>query len=163
MSHNPPPLNRGMNLRQLIEGQKEQIISLSPSSPITLYHPTDINGAANILMGQNKLDYYPVLPSLKHAVKHGDVIMQFYGLGRHLQTPRDNQESAKQQYPDSFNPSVSFILMSLNPMVYYTGLISPANIDKLYVMNNGTPEAMIPSDFMKYAIKDRADRRRQQG
>ena len=71
-----------MNLRQLIEGQKEQIAKLGPSAPVTLYHPTDIKGAADIVTEKNRLDSYEVYPSLKHAVKHGKIVVQFYGAVR---------------------------------------------------------------------------------
>jgi hypothetical protein len=149
-----------MNIRQLIEGQKEQIISLSPNSPLTLYYPTDINGAADLLMEQNRLDHYPVVPALKFAVRHGDVVVQFYGQGRHLQASQMNEEDT--QFPDSFNPQVSIKLLSGSPLVYYTGVISPSNIDNIFVMQDGSPIAMSPPEFLKYAINDEADRRRQQ-
>ncbi len=156
----PAPLNRGMNIRQLIEGQKEQIISLSPSSPLTLFFPTDIDGAVDLLMQQNRLNQYPVVPALKYAVLHGDAVVQFYGQGKYLQASRMNE--GDNQYPDSFNPLVSHKLLSGDPLVYYTGLILPANIDIILVMQDGSPMPMSPPEFLKYAINDQANQRRQQ-
>jgi len=167
MSLQPLTLNRGMNLRQLIEGQKEQIASLSPSAPVTLYHPTDIDGATDIVTKQNRRDSYNVYPSLKHAVKHGNIVVQFYGQGKDIEAPRKNSKRhgdptyAEQRFPDSFNPVVSFTLLSLTPMVYYTGLLSPHNIDKIYMMQNGRPEAMTPEEFLRYSIKVTGDNVRQ--
>ncbi len=157
-----------MNIRQLIEGQKQQIASLGPSAPVTLYHPTDLDGAASIVTQKNRLERYEVYPSLKHAVKRGDIVVQFYSQGKDLEVSRrdakrhGDQSYATQQFPDSFNPVLSFVLLSLTPMVYYTGLLDPHNIDKIYVMQDGRPEAMTPSDLLKYAIKVRGDEKRQQ-
>lgn len=159
MSRNLQPLNRGMNLRQLIEGQKEQIASLSPSAPVNLFHPTDINGAANLLTQQNKPEHYQVYPSLQPAVKRSNIVVQFYGQGKHLESSRlaSHEAQAKKEYPDSFNPIVSFTMLSLNPMVYYNGMITPSNIDKIFVMQDGRPEAMRVEEFIKYAIAQQAD------
>jgi len=167
MSLNPLPLNRGMNLQQLIEGQKAQIASLSPNAPVALYHPTDIEGASAIIQNPTQ-GHYEVLPDLKHAVKHGDVIIQFQGRGKHLEVSKQtmkkhgDQSYARRMYPDSTDPVVTFTLLSNNPMVYFTGLITPAKIDNIYVMQDGSPEVMNVQDFIKYAINDRANNVRQQ-
>ena len=167
MSLNPLPLNRGMNLQQLIEGQKAQIASLSPNAPVALYHPTDIDGVIAIIQDAAP-EHYEVLPDLKHAVKHGDVIIQFQGRGKHLEVSKQtmkkhgDQSYARRMYPDSADPVVTFTLLSNDPMVYFTGLITPAKINNIYVMQDGRPEAMDVQDFIKYAINDRADNVRQQ-
>lgn len=163
MSRNPLPLNSGMNLRQLIEGQKEQIASLSPSAPVTLYYPTDMNGAANLIMQQNKPDQYPVYPSLQPAVRRSDIVVQFYGQGKHLESSRraGDEAQARKEYPDSFRPLVSFTMLSMNPMVYYTSSISPSSIEKIYVMQDGRPESMMIEEFIKYVISQQADTQRQ--
>lgn len=163
MSRKPPPLNRGMNLQQLIEGQKEQIAGLSPNAPVNLFYPTDINGAANLLTQQNKPDHYQVYPSLQSAVKRGSIVVQFYGQGKHLESSRlaGHEAQARKEYPDSFNPVVSFTMLSLNPMVYYNGMIAPSNIDQIFVMQDGRPEAMRIEEFIKYAIARQADTQRQ--
>jgi hypothetical protein len=168
MSLNPLPLNRGMNLQQLIEGQKAQIASLSPNAPVALYHPTDIEGATDLILRKGVQDHYEVLPDLKHAVKHGDVIIQFQGRGKHLEVSKQtmkkhgDQSYAHRMYPDSADPVVTFTLLSNDPMVYFTGLITPEKINNIYVMQDGKPEPMNIQDFMKYAINDRADNVRQQ-
>ena len=167
MSLNPLPLNRGMNLQQLIEGQKAQIANLGPNAPVTLYHPTDIDGAALILQGDVQ-DHYAVLPELKHAAKQGDVVIQFYGRGKHLEVSKQtmkkhgDQSYARKVYPDSADPVVTFTLLSNEPMVYFTGLITPSKIENIYVMQDGRLEAMTTQEFMKYAINDRANNVRQQ-
>jgi len=157
-----------MNLKQLIEGQREQISKLGPSAPVTLYHPTDIDGAADIVTEKNRLDSYEVYPSLKHAVKHSNIVVQFYGQGKDLEVSErsskrhGDQSYAAQRFPDSFNPILSFTLLSLTPMVYYTGLLSPHNIDKIYVMQNGRPEALTPEEYLRYTIKVQSDAKKQQ-
>jgi hypothetical protein len=154
-----------MNLRQLIEGQKEQISRLGPSAPVTLYHPTDLDGATDIVTEKNRPNSYKVYPSLKHAVKHGNIVVQFYGQGKDIEAPRKRHNDptyAEQKFPDSFNPVVSFTLLSLTPMVYYTGLLSLHNIDKIYMMQNGRPEAMTPEELLRYSIKVRGNNKRQQ-
>ncbi len=156
-----------MNLQQLIEGQKAQIASLSPNAPVALYHPTDIEGTVAII--QNTVPkHYEVFPDLKHAVTHGDVIIQFHGRGKHLEVSKQtmkkhgDQSYAHKMYPDSTDPVVTFTLLSNDPMVYFTGLITPAKINNIYVMQDGRPEAMDVQDFIKYAINYRADNVRQQ-
>ena len=64
MSLNPLPLNRGMNLQQLIEGQKAQIANLDPNAPVTLYHPTDTHGATDLILQHSVQAHYEVLPDL---------------------------------------------------------------------------------------------------
>lgn len=151
-----------MKIQQLIEGQKEQIISLRPNSPLALYYPTDINGATDLIMETGRLPEYPVTPFLKNAVRYGDVVVQFYGQGRHLEASRMNEDgSPARQFPDSFKPQVSHKMLSNDPLVYYTGLISPSNIDKVYVMRDGNPEAFTPEEFVRLAIQQRADSQKQ--
>jgi len=156
-----------MNLQQLIEGQKAQIASLSPNAPVSLYHPTDIEGATAIIQNATQ-GHYEVFPDLKHAVGHGDVIIQFHGRGKHLAVSKQtikkhgDQSYARRMYPDSNDPVVTFTLLSNDPMVYFTGLITPAKIDNIYVMQGGNPEAMNVQDFVKYAINTRANDVRQQ-
>lgn len=157
-----------MRIQQLIEGQKEQIAGLRPTAPVTLYHPTDVESAANIIMQRNAPEQYEVMPALKHAVRKSDVVVQFYGRGKDLEAPREasrshgDQHYAQQAYPDSFKPLVSFTLLSQRPSAIYTGLISPSNIDKIYVMQDGRPEAMGVEQFLNYAVKLSADEKRKQ-
>ena len=155
-----------MRIQQLIEGQKEQIAGLRPSAPVALYYPTDVEGAAQIVMQENSPEQYEVMPSLKHAVAHGDVVVQFYGQGKDLEAPREasrsagDQHYAQQTYPDSFNPLISFSLLSQRPSAIYTGLVSPSNIEKIYVMQDGRPETMNIKQFLEYAVKLQADKQR---
>ena len=156
-----------MNLQQLIEGQKAQIANLGPNAPVTLYHPTDIEGAVSILQGDMQ-DHYEVVPELKHAVSRGDVVIQFYGRGKHLEVSKQtmkkhgDQSYARKVYPDSADPVVTFTLLSNDPMVYFTGLITPSKIESIYIMQDGRPEAMTAQEFIKYAINYRANNVRQQ-
>lgn len=157
-----------MNLQQLIEGQKAQIASLGPNVPVTLYHSTDIIGATDLLLQHTAQDHYTVMPDLKSAAKHGDVVIQFFGQGKHLEASKQtikkhgDQSYARKMYPDSADPVVSFTLLSNEPMVYYTGIITPAKIESIYVMQDGSPKAMTAQEFMKYSINDRANTVRQQ-
>ncbi len=157
-----------MRIQQLIEGQKEQIAGLRPSAPVALYYPTDVEGAANIVTQHNVPEQYEVMPALKHAVQHSDVVVQFYGRGKDLEAPRGasrshgDQHYAQQAYPDSFNPLVSFTLLSQRPSVIYTGLVSPSNIEKIYVMQDDKPETMNIEQFLEYAVKLRGDEQRMQ-
>ena len=156
-----------MNLQQLIEGQKAQIANLGPNAPVTLYHPTDVEGAAAIIQ-DTAPNHYEVVPDLKHAVGRGDVILQFFGLGKHLEVSKQtmkkhgDQSYARRMYPDSADPVVTFTLLSNDPMVYFTGLITPAKIENIYVMQNGRPESMTMQEFIGYAIETRAGEVRQQ-
>ena len=95
-----------MKLQQLIEGQKEQILNLSPNTPVTLYYATSISDAAMVLLQHSTNDYNPVFPSLKTAMPHGPVVLQFYGLGRHLEAPRTpyNVPEEDWAYIDSDKP-----------------------------------------------------------
>jgi hypothetical protein len=94
------------------------------------------------------------------------VVVQFYGQGKDLEAPREatrshgNRHYAQQAYPDSFNPLVSFSLLSQRPRAIYTGSPGPSNIGKIYIMQDGKPEAMSPQQFLSYAIKLRADDQR---
>lgn len=155
-----------MKLQQLAEGQKEQIAGLRPNAPVTLYHPTDVEGAAQIVTSRGAPEYFVVMPALKYAVRHGDVVIQFYGRGKDLEASREasrshgDQQYAQQSYPDSFNPLVSFTLLSQRPRAIYTGQISPSNIDKIYVMQDGKPDPMSPERFLSYIISLRGDKQR---
>lgn len=155
-----------MKLQQLIEGQKEQIAGLRPSAPVALFHPTDVEGATKIVTSHGAPEYFVVMPALKYAVHHGDVIIQFYGLGKDLEATREvsrshgDQHYAQQAYPDSFKPLVSFTLLSQRPRAIYTGRVSPSNIDNIYVMKDGKPEAMGVEQFLHYTINLKSDMQR---
>ena len=159
-----PLLNRSMNLQQIIEGQAEQIANLSPNTPVTLFYATDIDEATGIILDHASENYYPVYPSLKHAARQGDVAIQFYGLGRHLEAPRtiDNSTMVQQKYQHSSKPVVSAKMLSMNPMVYYTAPIFRDKIEQLFVMQNGQPEEFSIREFMQYAIGQKANQRKAQ-
>jgi hypothetical protein len=96
------------------------------------------------------------------------VVVRFYGLGKDLEATREasrshgDQHYAQQAYPDSVKPLVSFTLLSQRPRAIYTGRISPSNIDQIYVMQDGKPEAMNPEQFLKYTIGLKSDKQRMQ-
>jgi len=153
-----------MNLQQLLEGQTEQIANLSPNTPVTLFHATDIERAAAIILEHEPEDHYRVYPSLKSSTRQGDVVIQFYGLGRHLEAPRMPESAAmiQQKYQHSFKPNVSAKMLSVNPMVFYTAPIFRDKIEKVFVMQDGRPDELSIQEFMRYAIKQKADQRRVQ-
>ncbi len=153
-----------MRLRQLMEGQKEQIEGLRPSAPVALYHPSGVEEVASLLKPTGTEDQeLLVLPSLKAATKLSDIVLQFYGRGKDLYPPRSvaknrrDKALAAQKYPDSFRPEVSFSLLSQRPMAVFQGFLSPGNIEKVFVMRDGRPEAMDVGQFVEYFIKHRAE------
>jgi hypothetical protein len=104
-----------------------------------------------------------VVPSLKNAMRLTDIAVQFVGQGKNLEPPRmggADSRMAARAYPDSYDPRISFALLQQRPRASYTGLVSPSNIDKIYVMQNGKPEAMEIERFLSYVVKLRSEARR---
>jgi hypothetical protein len=163
-----------MKIRQLMEGQKEQLAQLRPNGPIALYYPTDIDDAVNVLrtsdMNASDKHTLEVMPSLKDAVRYSDVVLMFYAQGRDLYPSRAviknhrDREIAARKYPESFRPEVSFSMLSQRPTANYHGHLSPGNVDKIFFVRDGRPEAVNMEQFVEIVIKHQTEqkRRRQQ-
>lgn len=156
-----------MRIQQLREGQTEQIAGLRKAAPVALYHPSGLDEVMGLLKPTSADDMeLLVLPSLKAATQLSDVVVQFFGQGKDLYAPRSvarnrrDKELAAQKYPDSFRPEVSFSLLSQRPMAVFRGYVSPGNIEKIFVMQDGRPEPMEIEQFVKYLVDHRTEDQR---
>jgi hypothetical protein len=156
-----------MRIQQLREGQKEQIENLRASAPVALFHPTDIEDAADLLTRNDSHDIeLMVMPSLKYAVRVGEVVIKFHAQGKDIYAPREVQrnrqdrEIAVRKYPESFRPEVSFALTSQRPVAIFKGYFSPGRVENLFVMQNGRPEPMSIQQYIEYVVDFRATHQR---
>ena len=147
-----------MKLRQLMEGQRQQVEGLSKRGPVALYMPTTMEQIRSIWGNyEASRQPLPVTMSLQYAVQYSNLVIKFFGLGKDLDAEalglRATQQAA-QEYPESYNPAVSKELMSGN-YVYYSGGLQPERADAFYVVRNGKPEQLDVSQFMDYMLKYR--------
>lgn len=158
-----------MRLRQLMEGQTEQIAGLRPSAPVALFYPTDMEGAEELFQQSKRSSADQellVFPSLKTAARVSDVIVKFYSQGKSLYAPREVERNrrdkaiAAQKYPESFRPEVSFSMLSQRPMAIFNGPFSVGNVDGIFVMKDGRPEKISVREFVKALVDLRAAQRR---
>ena len=156
-----------MKIRQLMEGQKEQIAQLRPSSPVQLFYPTDVQGAVELLRGELQGQERMVMPSLKASFQLGDVIVKFWGRGKDLEAPREARRNRREQalaaelYPESYEPVISFSLLSQRPRAWYKGPLSAGNVEAIFINNGGRPEQMSVEEFTEMVFKQAQDAKRQ--
>jgi hypothetical protein len=151
-----------------MEGQRNQIEKLRKRSVVALFWPTSferINHVAHTLNIENA----PLLvtSSLKHSAKLSDIVVKFVGHGQHLSSPRDTDQSPKNRawastlYPESYNPVVSFVMLSQYPQVHFAGPIKVSSDNtEYYVRQNGAMKHMSWTEFREYHIRFRAEEQR---
>lgn len=158
-----------MKIQKLHEGQENQIANLRKDSVVKLFYPASVRDAIRLVTDQYESDKPMVVThNLKSAAKLSDIVIQFWSRGRYLDAPPQikkerNQELAKKEYPESFNPLVSLSLLSeQNPQALLTQHPLVSSIESVYVNLDGKMTKMSPRDFRDWFVK-LVRRHREQG
>lgn len=170
-----------MRVQQLHEGQEDKIARLHTRTPVRVYLPLSIRDAIKVseygLGSMSKHDAgggvsqeqgFPVTHSLRNAVEHGDVVLQFWTQAERLSVPdryktKVRHRYAQQRYPESQKPMVSlFLLNNKFPWVVYHGILDPHDIDLFHLLRydetgapterSGVNDSLTPEEFNTWII-----------
>ena len=167
---------------ELMEGQEKAIARLHTRTPLRLYMPLSVRDAIELsehgLTSMPKHEIasgglsselgYPVTHSLKYAMKHGDVVIQFREEARRLKTlPQYTKTSihklAVSRYPESQLPIVSLMMLNdKTPWVMYHGSLSPGMVDLYHLITItekgipateiGVQDSLTPEEFEVWTV-----------
>jgi len=158
-----------MNIKQLFEGKKEQIESLSKWTPIRMYMPLSAEELADAVIHGIDLTNSKkiVTPSYKQAAQMSDTVVPLQLTGEHLEVPEEfstplNVQRAHKMYPRSQDPLVTMMMLSAKPTVYFTGSVTTDEMNNIFItgydqdgkrINPGSDRIEItPTRYLKWFI-----------